>query len=323
MAFPSAYAITANSLTAETFRQAPSSLIAGSGVVGSGDLQVTANSPAAMNVLVAVGQIWMPGTLASTSGFPSNLNAQTSYGLPSTFNEQASYFAWNNGTVTVTISAADPTNPRIDLIVAYVQDAQYSGSNNQAVIGVITGTAAPSPSAPSAPASAVVLAQIAVAAGATSITSGNITDERPFIALRSPSRGNPAGIASFGATQILTTATQINLSASALYGGVTVSSNSYVVPTAGLYRVTASLMLDNAAPLTSYNWTLMVYQNGAEAGVMQRGENNSFGFPVMALNKSLVCAASDQIAFYATVSSATYLQPDGKGSFAEISLVTR
>lgn len=184
MAFPAIYAITANSLTAETFRQAPSSLVAGTGVVGSGDLAVSALSTPNMSVDVAPGQIWIPGTLASTTGFGTNLNAQTGYGLPSAFNEQGCYQAWNNGTVNVVIAAADPTNPRIDIIVAYVQDAEYAGSANQGVIGVVTGTAAATPAAPAAPASAVVLAQVAVAAGVTSITSGDITDVRPIFALR-------------------------------------------------------------------------------------------------------------------------------------------
>ena len=42
----------------------------------------------------------------------------------------------------------------------------------------MTGTPAGSPSPPSAPANSFTLAQVAVAANATSITSGNITDQR-------------------------------------------------------------------------------------------------------------------------------------------------
>ena len=189
MASPT-YAITANSLTAETFRQAPASHVAGTGVVGSGDLAVAQHGTPNMSVDVAAGQVWVPGTLSSTSGFPTNVNAQTTYGLPSAFNQQSSYFQWYNATTNLAIAAADPTNPRIDLAVVSIQDAQYSGSNNQGILQIITGTPAASPSPPNAPASSVVLAQIAVAAGASSIVTGNITDKRPFMGLRAP--GVPA-----------------------------------------------------------------------------------------------------------------------------------
>ena len=66
------------------------------------------------------------------------------------------------------VSAADATNPRIDIV--YVS---YDG-----IISYLAGTAAASPSAPSIPTGGQLLAQIAVAAGATSITSTNITDKR-------------------------------------------------------------------------------------------------------------------------------------------------
>lgn len=179
MTIPAAYAISADSLTAETFRQAPSSLLASTGVVASGDLAVTQNSTPNMSVDVAAGQIWIPGTLASTTGFSTNVGNQAGYGLPTTFNEQGCYYGWNNGTVNLQIAAADPTNPRIDLVVAYIQDAAYSGSTNQPTLGVVTGTPG-SGFAPPAPASAVALAQVSVAAGATSITTADIFDQRPF-----------------------------------------------------------------------------------------------------------------------------------------------
>jgi hypothetical protein len=190
MGFPAVWAISANSLTAETFRQATSSLLAGTGVVGPGDLAVTANSTPNMSVNVAPGQVWIPGTLASSAGFGNNFGAQPTYGLPGQFNEQGCYYGWNNTPVNVQIAAANPTNPRIDIICAYVQDAQYSGSSNSGVIGVITGTPSPSPTVPSAPASAVVLAGVYVAANVTSITQSNINDQRPFARLVAPANTN-------------------------------------------------------------------------------------------------------------------------------------
>ena len=64
-----------------------------------------------------------------------------------------------------------------------VQDAQYSGADNAPVLASITGTPAGSPVAPTTAGVAVLqrlpLAQVAIAANATTITSGNITDVRP------------------------------------------------------------------------------------------------------------------------------------------------
>ena len=72
----------------------------------------------------------------------------------------------------------DPTNPRIDIVVANVVD---NGNNTSfGEVQIITGTAAPSPSVPGAPANSITLARVTVTAAATSITSGMITDVRPF-----------------------------------------------------------------------------------------------------------------------------------------------
>jgi hypothetical protein len=86
------------------------------------------------------------------------------------------YTALNDAAVTVTISASDPTNPRLDTVYTAVQDSFYSGPNNQALVGVVTGTPAPSPVAPAAPANAEVLATVAVAASQSTVTNGNITN---------------------------------------------------------------------------------------------------------------------------------------------------
>lgn len=170
---------------AERVRQAHQAHITGSGVMNAGDLAVSALGSPNMSVNVAAGSIWIPGTLGSTSGEGTNVNAQTAYGspaFPATFTSQGCYFDYNDATVNLTITAANATNPRTDLIVATVQDADYAGVANQAILQVITGTAGGGAPVPytSVPANSVVLAQINVGAGVTSITSGNITDVRPF-----------------------------------------------------------------------------------------------------------------------------------------------
>ena len=131
------------------------SLWGASGVVRSADLAVTASS--GMNLSVAAGWAAILGTYQTNMG---------------------TYMAYNDGAATATITTADPSNPRIDVVCITVNDAAYTGSLNSVAINVVKGTAAGSPTVPSTPTNSIALAQVAVAAGATSITSGNITDVR-------------------------------------------------------------------------------------------------------------------------------------------------
>lgn len=161
------YALQNSAHSAALFRQATSSaFLPGGGVLAAGELAVTAQATPNMSVAVAGGRAWIPGTQIA------NVTGQT-------FSTQAAYFGLNDAPVSLTISAADPTNPRIDRVVAYVQDAFYSGAVNSLSLAVVTGTPAASPSAPAAPSNALTLATVAVAANATSITTANITVTPP------------------------------------------------------------------------------------------------------------------------------------------------
>lgn len=76
---------------------------------------------------------------------------------------------------------SDPTNARRDLIIAQQSDAYYGDASSPFEVKRITGTAAASPSDPAVPGSPdyITLARVTVTAGATTITSGMITDLRP------------------------------------------------------------------------------------------------------------------------------------------------
>jgi hypothetical protein len=86
---------------------------------------------------------------------------------------------YRDETAAIALLAADATNPRIDRIVA-----RLTVSTKTVELAKLTGTPAGSPVAPSLTQTSDVyeipLAQIAVAAGAVSITSGNITDQRQY-----------------------------------------------------------------------------------------------------------------------------------------------
>lgn len=98
------------------------------------------------------------------------------------------YNVWfdSDATTNVNISAADPTNPRIDIICLKVDVSQNpdAGAGNIASIIAVAGTPAGSPAVPSTPANCLKLAQVAVAASAVSIVTGNITDYRTYTTVK-------------------------------------------------------------------------------------------------------------------------------------------
>lgn len=172
------FVVQNGSHSADLFRQAVSSLIpAGGGIVTSGDLAVTQTGTASMNVLVGVGRAWVPGT---------NVGNVTG----GNFSKQAMYFALNDAAATVSIANSDPVNPRIDVIYLAIQDSQYAGTNNTAVLGVAQGVPASGATYPAnataIPANAIALAWINVPASAGAILNANITSLSPQLAVTPP-----------------------------------------------------------------------------------------------------------------------------------------
>jgi hypothetical protein len=125
------------------------------GVIGGAGLVVGPGG--GMTVTVKAGSFVVPVTSSPTSG---------------------SYESTLTSIATLTVQTADPANPRIDIIVASVTDNGNNTSSGQ--VQIITGTPAASPSPPAAPANSITLGQVLVPAGSSSVTSGNITDTRPF-----------------------------------------------------------------------------------------------------------------------------------------------
>jgi len=150
---------------AENDRLTTQALWATTGIISPSSLAITANSPVGMSVLAASGWAAIVGTIQPNMG---------------------TYVGYNDATVTLTIAAANPSNPRIDLVCMTVNDSYYTGATDNVVLQVITGTPASSPVAPTLPANSISLATVAVAAGALSITSGNITDQRVVVTTNLP-----------------------------------------------------------------------------------------------------------------------------------------
>lgn len=142
---------------AENDRLSAQALWKTTGIVNATDLLVTQSATPAMTVSVAAGYAVIIGTTQANMG---------------------AYMAYNDGATTLTITTANPTLPRIDLVCMTVNDAYYTGTLNNVIFQVIAGTPNASPTAPALPANSISLATIAVAANATSIVTGNITDTR-------------------------------------------------------------------------------------------------------------------------------------------------
>ena len=125
-------------------------------------LAVTQQGSPTMGITVDTGLVYVSGTEGTSQG---------------------AYACYAPTSTNVTVTAAHASLPRIDLVVARVYDSAYSGASNLWALEVIAGTAAASPSAPATPNNSIILAQIAVAAAASSIVNANITDRRPYISV--------------------------------------------------------------------------------------------------------------------------------------------
>lgn len=147
------------SYTAQVFRGAFDALVPAAGVTFKNDLLVAQRALGTnMSVDVAAGQCAFRGNVIAYQG---------------------TYLLRNTAVINVQIATADPTNPRIDLIVVQVLDKQVDSGTQYAANAIsVTGTAAQTPGVPPTPPDTYVLTQVAVGAGVLSISNANITDLR-------------------------------------------------------------------------------------------------------------------------------------------------
>lgn len=129
------------------------------GVVEAGFAVAQRAAGANMSVDVAAGAAWIRGD--------DNPTLQPTY----RYREAA--------TTNLVIATADPTNPRIDIVIAEIRDSTFAGVNKDGRLRVITGTPAGSPVAPATPGNAIKLAEVSVPANDTTIENAQITDKRP------------------------------------------------------------------------------------------------------------------------------------------------
>lgn len=188
------------------------------GVANPDHLRVTQQGSPTMGVTVSAGMAVITGTVSAAQG---------------------PYSFYNGAPVDLTIAAADSTNARRDLVIAQIQDDDYSGASNTARLTVVTGTPAGSPSDPSLASypNALVLARVTVAANATSITNANITDLRTIKGRVgcTATRASNLSMGGSALTAVTWTAETVDTD-----GFITPTSSTVTVPTGlgGIYAVT-------------------------------------------------------------------------------------
>lgn len=131
----------------------------GSGVKAAAGSPMKVINSSGLSVTVNTGQCAIQGSAALNSG---------------------TYFVTLDAAATLTCTAADTVNSRIDAVCVSVTDLGTSSSTS--VVQIVTGTPASSPSAPALPANSIPLCYITVPANATTLTSGNLADQRPSLA---------------------------------------------------------------------------------------------------------------------------------------------
>jgi hypothetical protein len=197
-----------------------------------------------------IGSIWPTAAVtgcAVSVGGGMNMGVAPGTVVAPTANGTGSVLCYSDAAETVTAAAAPASGSnRIDLVVCQPRGNDLDGgANNDFIFTVVTGTAAATPVAPAVPAGAVVLAQVYIPGGSSSVTAGNITDRRVMT--------NPTNLYSARAYRqaafVPTAVAPIVLDTASFdpSSGFNLGTGLYTCPAAGVYMVTGALSVSSTA----------------------------------------------------------------------------
>ena len=168
-------------------------------------VNVLAAATAASGLVPAIGFQYDPTNIAGASNADASTPATPGAGIDLTDSPFRLFFL--NENQSLALAAADPTNPRVDLIEAqwnqtasnkttrqiwtptssttgyWTPTSVYKQQEPDVTLRVKTGTPSGIPVTPAVDANFIAIASIAVAANATSLNQGDITDKRPLIGI--------------------------------------------------------------------------------------------------------------------------------------------
>lgn len=276
----------------------------GEGVVSAGDLLVS--NGGGLTSSTAAGAAWVQGDDNAAS--------------------QPTYRVRSDSAVALAHAAADPTNPRIDLVIAEVLDAAFSGVSKLWRLRVVTGTPAGAPVAPAAPNNALALAQVRINAASGTITS--VTDVRP----RAGVAGGKAVLGVLPAARVFHNAAQSIANAVAtavafnserydtdlIHDNVT-NNSRLTCKTPGLYAIKAQIAFANAA--TGFR-LIQIRINGTTAicDVSSPAINGDLTYIAAATDYQLIVGDYVEVVAYQTNGAAININANGNYS-PEFSIV--
>jgi hypothetical protein len=131
-----------------------------------------------------VAALWTPAAQGCIVTPASAMTVNVSAGVCAvpTQNGTGSTLCTSDAVEQVTLTAANGSNPRIDLVTCHPRANELDGGGNtDFIFDFVTGVPAASPVAPSTPAGQLAVAQILVPTGSAAVTAANITDIRPAL----------------------------------------------------------------------------------------------------------------------------------------------